>query len=141
MINDRPSGIIILAVLAMLGAAQAGFMTVQVLHLLPAVSGPGFVVVPGLIVALICGLLALAFTWISYVFWTVNLSDWYSVISISLLNLALIILSVMSLAVSIGMMVKGLSRNLLFSGIMIYGGTLTYCLLLDKKRAFWSMQA
>ena len=141
MINDRPIGIIILAVLAMLGAAQAGFMTVQVLHVLPALSGPGFVVIPDLIVALICGLLALAFTWIAYVFWTINLSDWYSVLSISLLNLALIILSGVSLAISIGMMGNGSSRNLLLSGIMIYGGTLTYCLLLDKKRAFWSMQA
>ena len=76
MINDRPFGIMVLAVLAMLGAAQAGFMTVQVLHVLPALSGPGFVVVPDLIVAFIFGLLALAFTWISYVFWTINLSDW-----------------------------------------------------------------
>ena len=140
MINDRPFGIIILAVLAMLGAAQAGFMTVQVLHVLPAVSGPGFVAVPDLIVALILGLLALAFTWISYVFWTINLADWYSVISISLLNLMLIILSGMSLAFSIAMMVKGSSGNLLVSGIMIYGGILLYCLLLDAKKAFGSMQ-
>ena len=141
MIHDRPSGIIILAVLAMLGAAQAGFMTVQGLHILPACSGPGFIAAPDLIVALICGLLALAFTWISYEFFTINLSDWYSVISISLLNLALIILSGMSLALSIGMLVKGSSWNLPVSGIMIYGGILTYCLLLDKKRAFGSMQA
>ena len=140
MINDRPSGIIILAVLAMLGAAQAGFMTVQVLHVLPAVSGPGFVVVPDLIVALIFGLLALAFAWVAYAFWTINLSDWYSVLSISLLNLALIILSGMSLAFSIAMMVKGSSGNLLVSGIMIYGGILLYCLLLDKKRAFGSLR-
>jgi len=140
VINDRPSGIIILAVLAMLGAAQAGFMTVQVLHVLPAVSGPGFVVVPDLIVALIFGLLALAFAWVAYAFWTINLSDWYSVLSISLLNLALIILSGMSLAFSIAMMVKGSSGNLLVSGIMIYGGILLYCLLLDKKRAFGSLR-
>lgn len=140
MVDDRPFGIIILAILSILGAVQAGFMTLQVLHVLPAFTGPGFVVVPDLIVALICGLLALAFTWIAYVFWTINLSDWYSVLSISLLNLALIILSGVSLAVSIGMMGKGSSRNLLLSGIMIYGGILTYCLLLDKKRAFWSMQ-
>jgi hypothetical protein len=140
VINDRPSGIIILAVLAMLGAAQAGFMTVQVLHVLPAVSGPGFVVVPDLIVALIFGLLALAFAWVAYAFWTINLSDWYSVLSISLLNLALIILSGMSLAFSIAMMVKGSSGNLLVSGIMIYGGILLYCLLLDAKKAFGSMQ-
>ena len=140
MVDDRPFGIIILAILSILGAVQAGFMTLQVLHVLPAFTGPGFVVVPDLIVALICGLLALAFTWIAYVFWTINLSDWYSVLSISLLNLTLIILSGVSLAVSIGMMGKGSSRNLLLSGIMIYGGILTYCLLLDKKRAFWSMQ-
>jgi hypothetical protein len=141
VINDRPFGIIILAVLSILGATQAGFMTLQVLQVLPEVSGPGFVVVPNLFVALICGLLALAFAHVAYVFWTINLSDWYSVLSISVLNLALIILSGMSLAVSIGMMGKGSSRNLLLSGIMIYGGILTYCLLLDKKRAFWSIQA
>jgi hypothetical protein len=138
VINDRPSGIIILAVLAMLGAAQAGFMTVQVLHLLPAFSGPDFVIVPDFFVALILGLLALAFMWISYVFWTVNLSDWYSVLSISLLNLALIILSGMSLAVSIAIMAKGFSWIKLVSAILINGCTLLYCLLLDKKRAFWS---
>ena len=141
MINDRPFGIVILATLAMLGAAQAVVMSLQVLQVLPATTGHSFVVVPDLIVAFIFGLLALAFTWISYVFWTINLSDWYSVLSISLLNLALIILSGVSLAVSIGMMGKGSSRNLLLSGIMIYGGILTCCLLLDKKRAFWRMQA
>ena len=140
MINDRPSGIIILAVLAMLGAAQAGFMTVQVLHLLPPYSGPRFAVVSDVIVALILGLLALAFAWIAYMFWTVNLSDWYSVISISLLNLALIILSVMSLAVSSVLIIRGLPWNMLVYAIIINGCILLYCLLLDKKRAFWSMQ-
>ena len=141
MINDRPFGIMVLAVLAMLGAAQAGFMTVQVLHVLPALSGPGFVVVPDLIVAFIFGLLALAFTWISYVFWTINLSDWYSVISISLLNLVLVLLSGMSLVVFSAMMVMGLPWKMLVSGIIINGCILLYCLLLDKKRAFWSIQA
>ena len=140
MINDRPFGIIILAVLSILGATQAGFMTVQVLHVLPALSGPGFVVVPDLIVALICGLLALAFTWIAYVFWTINLSDWYSVLSISLLNLALIILSGMSLVVFSAMMVMGLPWKMLVSGIIINGCILLYCLLLDKKRAFGSLR-
>lgn len=139
MLNDRPYGIIILAVLAMLGAAQAGFMTVQVLQVLPALPGPWLVVVPDLFVALIFGLAALAFTWISYMFWTINLSDWYSVLSISLLNLALILLSGMSIAFTIAMMVKGWSWNLLVSGMMIYGGILTYCLLLDKKKAFGSL--
>jgi len=141
VINDRPFGIMVLAVLAMLGAAQAGFMTVQVLHVLPALSGPGFVVVPDLIVAFIFGLLALAFTWISYVFWTINLSDWYSVISISLLNLVLVLLSGMSLVVFSAMMVMGLPWKMLVSGIIINGCILLYCLLLDKKRAFWSIQA
>jgi hypothetical protein len=141
VINDRPFGIVILATLAMLGAAQAVVISLQVLQVLPATTGHSFVVVPDLIVAFIFGLLALAFTWISYVFWTINLADWYSVITISLLNLTLIILSGVSLAVSIGMMGKGSSRNLLLSMIMIYGGILTYCLLLDKKRAFWSLQA
>ncbi len=119
MIHDRPSGIIILAVLAMVGAAQAGFTTVQVLRVLPAVSGPDFVAAPDLIVALICGLLALVFMWISYVFWTVNLSDWYSVITISLLNLALIILSGLSLAVSLAMMFRGVSWMIAASAIIV----------------------
>lgn len=138
MINDRPFGTMVLAVLAMLGAAQAGFMAVQVLYILPAFSGPRFAVVPDLIVALICGLLVLAFMWISYMFWTINLTDWYSVISISLLNLALILLSGTSLAVSIAMMVKGFSWTMLVSAIIINGCILLYCLLLDKKRAFGS---
>ena len=138
MINDRPSGIIILAVLAMLGTAQAGFMTVQVLYILPAFSGPRFAVVPDLIVALICGLLALAFMWISYMFWTINLTDWYSSIGISLLNLALILLSALSLAVSLAMMTMGVSGNIAASAIIVNGCTLLFCLLLDKKRAFGS---
>jgi hypothetical protein len=141
VLNNRPFGIIILAVLAMLGAAQACVTTLLILHILPAFSGPAFVVIPDFFVALIPGMLALAFIWIAYVFLMINLSDWYSAISVSLLNLALIVLSGMSLAFTIAMMVKGSSWNLVVSGAMIYGGILTYCLLLDGKKAFGSSPA
>ncbi len=138
MFNDRPSGIIILSILALLGGILAAVMAVQALHLLPAASVNNLVFLTDLIGALIFVGLAPAFAWIAYTFWTITLSDWYSVITISFLNLALIILSGMSLAVSSALMMRGVLWNIAVSAIIVNGCTLLYCLLLDKKRAFGS---
>jgi hypothetical protein len=136
--NARPFGIIFLAILAVLGAAMASIMSLQVLSYLLALQGYSFAILQDFVIALFFGLLVLAFCCIAYGFLTIDLTDWYSVISVSLLNFALIILSGISLGLSLIMIINGLPWSRFLSVIIVYGSILTYCVLLDNKKAFWS---
>jgi hypothetical protein len=138
VINSRPFGIIFLAVLAMLGAGMACFMTLQVLINLPHLSGYISVELPDIFLALIFVLLVLAFSLIAYGFLMIDLTDWYSVIGVSILNFAIIILSGISLAITFVTIMMGFPWSKSLSMVVVNGCILTYCVLLDNKKAFWS---
>jgi hypothetical protein len=135
--KDRPSGIIILSILALLGAILAAVMAVELLHPLLSVSENLFSLLDLVSVIIFLSLTA-AFAWIAYTFLTIDLSDWYSAVGISLLNLALLIISGLALVLSSAMLVCGVSEYIAASAIIVNSCIIVYCLLLNKRRAFGS---
>src|SRR5512136_316776 len=95
MARDRPFVITLLAIFALLGAAQAFFVTLQMLHLLPINIGPAHFWTFDFWGALMWGILFLIYMWVFRMLWNVDPQGWLFLVIISGLNLILAFLSVL----------------------------------------------
>ena len=89
MARDRPFVITILAILALIGAAQALIITLQMLHLLPVWIGEIHFWTFDFWAALGWGILFLIYMWIFRMLWNVDPQGWLFLVIISGLNLML----------------------------------------------------
>ncbi|HSD57345.1 MAG TPA: hypothetical protein VLB04_04105 [Methanotrichaceae archaeon] len=126
MVRERPLGITILAILALLGAAWALIVTLQMLHLLPVFVGQLSFWTFNFWGALLWGILFLIYLWVFRMLWNVNPQGWLFMVIISGLNLILAFLSVLG----------GSTWDAMATSIVINGLILIYCLLPSTKRAF-----
>jgi hypothetical protein len=126
MAKERPLGITILAILALLGAAWALIVTLQMLHLLPIFVGELHFWTFDFWAALLWGILFLIYLWVFRMLWSVNPQGWLFMVIISGLNLILALLSVLG----------GSTWDAMAGSIIINGLILIYCLLPSTKSAF-----
>jgi hypothetical protein len=126
MARERPLGITILAILALIGAVGALIVTLQMLHLLPIYVGQLHFWTFDFWGALLWGILFLIYLWVFRMLWNVNPQGWLFMVIISGLNLILAFLSILG----------GSSWDALSVAIIINGLILIYCLLPSTKRAF-----
>jgi hypothetical protein len=126
MARDRPFVITLLAIFALLGAAQAFFVTLQMLHILPMSIGELHFWTFDFWGALMWGILFLIYLWVFRMLWNVDPQGWLFLVIISGLNLILAFLSVLG----------GSSWEAMSAAILINGLILVYCLLPGTKKAF-----
>jgi hypothetical protein len=126
MARDRPFVITLLAIFALLGAAQALFVTLQYLHLLPVNIGELHFWTFDFWGALMWGILFLIYMWVFRMLWNVDPQGWLFLVIISGLNLILAFLYLLG----------GSSWEALSAAILINGLILVYCLLPGTKKAF-----
>ena len=128
MKTKRPFGVTILAILAAIGAIVAIFHTLQMLHLLP-INGPLGVVkfyTFDLLGALLWGMLALIYIWVTRMLWNLDQQGWLFVVILSTLNLILAVVSVFGQS----------SWEAMMPAIVVNGLILIYGLLPGTKEAF-----
>ena len=126
MARDRPFVITLLAIFALLGAAQALFVTLQYLHILPVSIGELHFWTFDFWGALMWGILFLIYLWVFRMLWNVDPQGWLFLVIISGLNLILAFLYLLG----------GSSWEALSAAIIINGLILVYCLLPGTKKAF-----
>jgi hypothetical protein len=126
MARDRPFVITLLAIFALLGAAQALFVTLQMLHILPMSIGELHFWTFDFWGALMWGILFLIYLWVFRMLWNVDPQGWLFLVIISGLNLILAFLYILG----------GSSWEALSAAIIINGLILIYCLLPSTKKAF-----
>ncbi len=126
MARERPLGITILAILALIGAAGALIVTLQMLHLLPIYVGQLHFWTFDFWGALLWGILFLIYLWVFRMLWNVNPQGWLFMVIISGFNLILALISVLG----------GSTWDAMATPIVINGLILIYCLLPSTKRAF-----
>jgi uncharacterized BrkB/YihY/UPF0761 family membrane protein len=126
MARERPFVITLLAILALLGAAQALIVTLQMLHLLPIYVGQLHFWTFDFWGALLWGILFLIYLWVFRMLWNVDPQGWLFLVIISGLNLILAFLAILG----------GSTWDAMSLAIIINGLILIYCLLPSTKRAF-----
>ncbi len=126
MVRERPLGVTILAILALLGAAWALVATLQMLHILPVFVGQIHFWTFDFWGALLWGILFLIYLWVFRMLWNVDPQGWLFLVIISGLNLILAFLYILG----------GSSWDAMSAAILINGIILIYCLLPSTKRAF-----
>ena len=126
MVRERPLGVTILAILALLGAAWALVATLQMLHILPVYVGQIHFWTFDFWGALLWGILFLIYLWVFRMLWNVDPQGWLFLVIISGLNLILAFLYILG----------GSSWDAMSAAILINGVILIYCLLPGTKRAF-----
>jgi hypothetical protein len=126
MARNRPFVITLLAIFALLGAAQALFVTLQYLHILPINIGELHFWTFDFWGALMWGILFLIYLWVFRMLWNVDPQGWLFLVIISGLNLILAFLYLLG----------GSSWEALSAAILINGLILVYCLLPGTKKAF-----
>lgn len=126
MVRERPLGVTILAILALLGAAWALVATLQMLHILPVYVGQIHFWTFDFWGALLWGILFLIYLWVFRMLWNVDPQGWLFLVIISGLNLILAFLYILG----------GSSWDAMSAAILINGVILIYCLLPSTKRAF-----
>ena len=126
MARDRPFVITLLAIFALLGAAQALFVTLQMLHILPVYIGEFHFWTFDFWGALMWGILFLIYMWVFRMLWNVDPQGWLFLVIISGLNLILAFLYILG----------GTSWEAVSAAILINGLILIYCLLPGTKKAF-----
>jgi hypothetical protein len=126
MARERPLGITILAILALIVAAGALIVTLQMLHLLPIYVGQLHFWTFDFWGALLWGILFLIYLWVFRMLWSVNPQGWLFMVIISGLNLILAFLSHSG----------RIHWDAMSVAIIINGLILIYCLLPSTKRAF-----
>jgi hypothetical protein len=120
MARERPLGITILAILALIGAAWALIATLQMLHILPVFVGQFHFWTFDFWGALLWGILFLIYLW------NVDPRGWLFMVIISGLNLILAFLYILG----------GSTWDAMAISIIINGVILIYCLLPSTKSAF-----
>jgi hypothetical protein len=126
MAKERPIGVTILAILALLGAVNAAIYTLQMLHLLPVYIGPVAFWQFSLIGAFFWGILVLIWLAVFRMLWEVHPQGWTFMVVLSLLNLVLGFISILG----------GSSWESMSTIIIISAAVFIYCMLPGTKRAF-----
>ena len=128
MEKKRPIGVMILAILAIVGAIVAIYYTLQMLHLIP-ITGPFGVFkffTFDLLGAILWGILAAIYIWVARMLWNLDPQGWLFVAVLSTLNLIIALISVLGNS----------TWEAMLPAILINGLILIYCLLPGTKAAF-----
>ncbi len=126
MTKSRPIGVTILAILAALGAIMAIIHTLQMLHVLPVFLGPVRFFTFDLLGAILWGVLAAIYIWLVRGLWNVDSQVWLFLVILSILNLALALISI----------IGNSSLTAMAPAVLVNGLILIYCVLPGTKRAF-----
>ncbi len=126
MAKNRPLVITLLAILALIGAAQALVYTLQLLHLFPVWIGNVRFYTFDIWGALLWGVMVFIYVWVFNMLWNMNPQGWLFLVIISGLNLILAFLHILG----------GSSWQAMIIAIIINGLILIYCLLPSTKKAF-----
>ncbi len=126
MVRERPFVVTLLALLALLGAAEALIVTLQMLHLLPVWIGPVHFWTFDFWAALMWGILFLIYLWVFRMLWNVDPQGWLFLVIITGLNLVLSFFAILG----------GTSWETMSWAIIINALILIYCLLPNTKKAF-----
>lgn len=128
MTKKRPFGVTVLAVFAAIAAIIAIIHTLQMLHLFP-IRGPFGVFAFftfDLLGAILWGILALIYIWVTRMLWNLNPQGWLFVAALSALNLILAVISIIGQS----------TFQAMLPSIIINGLILIYALLPGTKEAF-----
>ena len=126
MAKERPIGVTILAVLALLGAVNAAIYTLQMLHLLPTYLGPVAFWQFSLIGAALWGFLVLIWLGVAGMLLNLHPQGWNFMMLISAFTLVFGFLSILG----------GSSWESMSTIMIISAAVLIYCMLPGTKRAF-----
>ena len=126
MAQERPIGVTILAVLALLGAVNAAIYTLQMLHLLPTYLGPVAFWQFSLIGAALWGFLVLIWLGVAGMLLNLHPQGWNFMMLISAFTLFFGFLSILG----------GSSWESMSTIMIISAAVLIYCMLPGTKRAF-----
>jgi hypothetical protein len=126
MTKERPIGVTILAILALLGALVSFIYTLQALHILPYYLGPIAFWDFSLIGALWWGFVVLIWLAVFQMLMTMHPSGWMFCVILAGLTLLFDLLAILG----------GSSWEAMAPGILISGIILIYCLLPGTKAAF-----
>lgn len=128
MTKKRPFGVTILAVLAAIAAIIAIIHTLQMLHLFP-IRGPfglfAFFTFD-LLGAILWGILALIYIWVTNKLWNLDPQGWLFVATLAVLNLILAVISIIGQS----------TWQAMLPSIIVNGLILIYTLLPGTKEAF-----
>jgi len=128
MTKKRPFGVTVLAILTAVAAIIAIFHTLQMLHLFP-IRGPfGFFAffTFDLLGAILWGILALIWIWVTRRLWNLDPQGWMFVAVLSTLNLILALLSILGRS----------TLQAMLPSIIVNGLILLYTLMPSTKEAF-----
>lgn len=128
MTKKRPFGVMILAILAVVGAIVAIYYTLQMLHLIP-ITGPFGVFkffTFDLLGAILWGMMAAIYIWVARMLWNLDPQGWLFVAVLSTLNLIIALISILGNS----------TWEAMLPAILINGLILIYCLLPGTKAAF-----
>lgn len=123
---SRPFGVTLLAILAGIAAVFAVIHTLQMLHLFPVFLGPVRFFTFDLIGALLWGLLAAIWIWVTKGLWNLDPQAWLFVVILSSLNLILAVVSILGQSTW-----QSVAATILLNGII-----LIYALTPGVKNAF-----
>jgi hypothetical protein len=126
VVKERPIGVTILAVLALLGAVNAAIYTLQMLHILPVYLGPVAFWEFSLFGAFFWGILVLIWLWVFRMLMDVQPQAWNFMMILSVLNLVFGFISVLG-----GSSLESMAPILIVSGLVFI-----YCMLPGTKQAF-----
>jgi hypothetical protein len=126
MAKERPIGVTIIAVLAILAAINAFIYTLQMLHILPTVVGPVAFYQFSLLGAIFWGFIAFIWLGVAGALFSMHPQGWLFVVIIAVFDLLYGILCVLGAS----------SWESMAPTIIISGLILIYCLLPGTKAAF-----
>ena len=126
MSKSRPIGVTILAILTALAAILAIIRTLQMLHLWPIWFGPVRFFTFSLLGAILWGILALIWIWVTRGLWNLDPQAWLFVVVLAVLNLILAFVSIIGRS----------SFQAELPSIILNAVILIYCLTPGVKQAF-----
>ncbi len=124
--KERPFGVTILAIFAMLGALVSFVYTLQMLHILPFYLGPIAFWDFSLLGALWWGFMVFIWLWVFQMLMTMHPSGWLFCVILSALNLLFDFFAILG----------GTSWEALAPSLLVNGLVLLYCLLPGTKAHF-----
>ncbi len=124
--KQRPFGITLLAIFALISALVAGWHTLQMLHLVPVFFGPVRFFTFDLFGAILWGIMFLIYLWVFRMLWNVEPQGWLYVVVLATLNLILALVSVLGQT----------SFTEMLPSLLINAIVLIYALTPNVKNAF-----